>query len=186
MVYPEEIKQEVRNSVSNGLSKIDTSIKFRIPYYTIKDWTRDIKSNYHHYPVELKRQVRNLVRKGVTKSDVARITGLRFVTVSYFTKDIKTRRGNTGLRGKSLEFMKLLVQRGYIISDEVKQLVPCMRTIMKYFPVKKVRFRQRTIWYLPGKEREAMQFFLEKSYKHSLTYNRLNLIRKAFGITEKN
>jgi len=179
--YPEEIKQHVISLVSKGIPKREASRTSGVPYPTVMDWTIDIKRR-RNYPERLKKYVRRLVRKGVPKCDIVKIMGLKRSTVYYFTRDMKGRLGQSGIRGKSLEFMKILVQRGYVMSDEVKESVSDMMTIRKYFPVKRIRADRRSVWVLEGMEREAMEAFLKKSGRRVINYGELGHIRKAFGI----
>jgi len=137
------------------------------------------------YPDALRRKARKLVRAGVPKCEVAGMLGISGMTLCIWTKDMPHAKGNRGVRGRSLELMGLLVRRGYVTSDEVKQSVCCMRTIAKYLPVRRVgvgRVRVTTVWLLPGREREAMEGYLKLAEKHSIGYEELGMIRKTFGI----
>jgi hypothetical protein len=137
------------------------------------------------YPRALVREARTLVRKGVPKCDTAKILGLERSTVYYLTRDMAARRGHPGIRGKSLELVRLLVQRGYVTSGEVKHLVSCMRTIGKYLPVRRVRVgraRVATVWLLPGRERDAMEAYLRLAGRRSIGYEELGMIRRTFGV----
>jgi len=179
--YPEETKQHVISLVSKGIPKREASRTSGVPYPTVMDWTIDIKTR-KNYSEQLKKQARKLVRQGVPKCDIVRIMGLKRSTVYYFTRDMKGRLGQSGIRGKSLEFMRILARRGYVMSDEVKEFVSNMMTVSKYFPVRRVRAGRKSVWVLEGMEREAMEAMLEKMKKRSLSYQKLEMMRKAFGI----
>jgi transposase-like protein len=178
--YPEELRQKVVNMIKDGTPKIEASRINNIPYRTVMGWTLHIKIR-KTYPKQLKNRVRRFVRLGLRKFEVARMLNLNQATVGSWTRDLKES-GNAGIRGSTLNFLKLLVLRGYVMSDEVKQFTSGMRTIKKYFPVRRVRMGGRTVWHLPGKEREAMEAFLRKTGKHSIGYGELGLIRKAFNV----
>jgi hypothetical protein len=99
------------------------------------------------------------------------------------TRDIGGSRGRNGIRGKALQFLRLVVDRGYILSKEVKTMRHCMRTLKKYLPVRRVEmFNNSAVWFLPGREREAMEALLKACNKKSINYSELGRIRRAFGI----
>lgn len=134
------------------------------------------------YPKELKREARRLVKLGLTKRDVSRMKKVNYNTLYTWTNDLVRRKGRFGIRGKSLEFLKMLVDRGYILSKEVKQLVTCMRNLRRHLPIKKVKIKKNVVWYLSGREREAMEAMLKNMGRRSLSYQELGRIRMAFGI----
>ena len=110
------------------------------------------------------------------------IVGVSYSTIILWTPDITTPKGRSGIRGKSLEFLKLLVGRGYVLGKEVKHFASCMRNIKKYLPIKRVDTGRNVIWYLVGREREAMEALLKSMNRRSIGYGELGMIRKAFGI----
>ena len=125
------------------------------------------------------------MRLGLTKRDVSQMLKVKYGTLYTWTKDMKREKGRSGIRGKSLELLGMLVNRGYVLSKEVKHLAICMRTIGKYLPVRRIRIgraRVTTVWLLPGREREAMEAYLKLAGRHSIGYGKLGLIRRTFGV----
>jgi transposase-like protein len=134
------------------------------------------------YPSELKRKARKLVRLGVPKCEVSKMLNINSNTLYIWTKDMVRRKGRFGIRGKSLEFLKLLINRGYVLGKEVSPLVSCMRNMRRHLPIKKVDTGNSVVWFLVGREREAMEAVLESMNKRAIGYPELGRIRKAFGI----
>ncbi len=129
-----------------------------------------------------KRQTKLLVRKGLTKLEASKITGVSYASVIWWTRDIKGRRGNSGIRGTTLKFLKEIVSKGYMFPGGCSQAHMAYYTLTKYFPVKRVKVRETVVFFLEGNERKAMEALLKMLKIRSVGYGELGYVRKAFGI----
>jgi hypothetical protein len=134
------------------------------------------------YPREFKKEVRKLVRLGLTKRDVSRMKKVSYNTLYTWTKDMKKPIGRFGIRGRSLDLLKILIERGYIIPEDQKRLATCARTLKKYLPLRRVKTKKAVVWFLAGRERDAMEGLLKSMGKRSIGYHELGYLRRAFGI----
>lgn len=134
------------------------------------------------YPREMRMKARRLVRTGVPKIEVSKMMGVSYVTIYFWTRGLEGRKGRQYMCGRTLDFLRTIVRRGYILSGEVKEMSSRIRTLGKHLPIRRVRFSNRTVWYLAGREREAMEALLKSMNKKSIGYNELGRMRRAFGI----
>ena len=128
-----------------------------------------------------KREVRRLVRSGLSKADASRIAKVKYQTVILWTSDMHTPRGSRRIAGFTLKILKELVSKGYMFPDDCKAR-SSYKTLSKYFPVKKVETHGMAVIVLEGNERKAMEALLERRDFRSISWQKLNQIRKAFGI----
>lgn len=134
------------------------------------------------YPREIRIKARKLVRMGIPKTDVSKILGVGYITLYMWTRDMRGQRGRNYMSGMTLDFLRTIVRKGYILSSEVKTMTPCMRTLGKYLPIRRVSFLNRTIWFLDGREREAMEGLLKIMNRRVMSYHDLGRMRRIFGI----
>jgi len=134
------------------------------------------------YPSEMRKRARRLVRMGSTKMDVSRMMKVSYNTLYTWTKDLRKRKGQFGIRGRSLELLKILVERGCILSSDEKYLAMRVRTLKKYLPMRRVKIKKNVVWYLAGREREAMEAMMKSMNRMSVSYQELGRMRRVFGI----
>ncbi len=181
--YDPVVKARARAMVSEGILKADVARELGIPSDTVVDWTRDMPLFVRmRYPRKAKLLVRKLAKAGVTKRKISKMANVAYATVVSLTKDIKSKMGRFGIRGKALELLRTLVERGYLLPTDYSQMIGSVRTLKKYLPIKRARVSRAVVWYLQGSERTAMEAMLEKLQRKSIRYDELSRIRQAFGI----
>lgn len=176
--YPDEVRQNVVNLIKNGMPKMNASRKFGISYRTIMDWTSNIRIQTF-YPEYLRERVRRLVRRGLSRWEASKITGVQYNSVVRYAAGIGTGGNRVSIAGATLKLLRELVENGYVFDDKVRSNYITLR---KYFPVRRVESERKTILYLDGNERTALEAFLKKLDWRSVEYQKLACIRKAFGI----
>jgi len=86
--YPRGIKQEARRLITDGQTKSVVSQNLGIPYDTILEWTKDIKTN-KIYPKETREEVRKRIKDGQPKTVVSQSLGISYHTIRSWTRDMK-------------------------------------------------------------------------------------------------
>jgi len=143
---------------------------------------RNISLMSRQYPREVRLRARKLVRMGIPKTEVSKILGVGYITLYLWTRDMKGQGGGNYMSGRTLDFLRIIVKRGYILSNEVREMSNSMRTMSKYLPIRKISFLNRTVWFLGGREREAMEGLLKIMNRRAISYHDLSRMRKLFGI----
>jgi hypothetical protein len=179
--YSDKIRQEVTGLIKSGESKLEASRRFGIPYRTVIEWTFGICIK-KRYPKHLREKVRALVRKGLSKVEASKATGVNYASVLKYTNDIRTCRNAERINGTTLKLLRELVKKGHVFDDKNPVNRTSYKTLKKYFPVKRVKSRRITVFYLDGSERTALEAFLERLNWRSIDYRKLAYIRQAFGI----
>ncbi len=133
-------------------------------------------------PVETIQKIREDVRGGKSKYQVALELDVSFDGVYKNTKDIPNKRiiCNSGIREPTLELLKQLHKKGYIISKGNSSL---LHTLKRHFPeFQLIRIRFQHVCFLKGFEKDALRGFLEKEKHRVVSYHTLAPVCKAFGI----
>jgi len=135
------------------------------------------------YPREIRIRARKLVRMGIPKIEVSKMLGVGYITLYMWTKDMKGKKGRHYMSGMTLEFLRTIVRQGFVLSSrDCSWTSSSMRTMSKYLPIRKISFLNRTVWFLGGREREAMEGLLKIMNRRAISYHELSRMRKLFGI----
>jgi len=133
-------------------------------------------------PVETIQRIREEVLGGKSKYQVALELDVSFDGVYKNTKDIPNKRiiCNSGIRGPTLELLKQLHKKGYLISQGNS---PLLHTLKRHFPeFQLIRIRFQHVCFLKGFEKDALRAFLEKEKHRVVSYHTLAPVCRAFGI----
>jgi hypothetical protein len=133
-------------------------------------------------PVETIQKIREEVLGGKSKYQVALELDVSFDGVYKNTKDIPNKRiiGNSGIRGTTLELLKQLHKKGYIISKGNSSL---LHTLKRHFPeLRLIRIRFQHVCFLKGFEKDALRALLEKEKHRVVSYHTLAPVCRAFGV----
>jgi len=177
-----ETKALLRQQVLNGKSKSQVARDLGITFRTVWNHTKDIHTQ-KVIPKEIKEKIRKEVIGGKSKYQAAKDYNLSRSAVYRFTEDVdgSTSNGWTGIRGKTLDLLQEIVTKGYAYPPRgyVQQRY---RILRKYFPtIRRVTIYGRTIFYLKGKEDEAVRAFLERVNKKIISYQELKQVTEIFG-----
>ena len=177
---PEEIQQIIEN-VRKYNSKLKTARIMGIPYSTVRHHTMDIKIKKGLLEEQIKK-IRKETLTGKTKIQTAKENNISYNMVLKHTGDTPSRfhlGGWTGIRGKSLEILQILIIEGYYICSKGDS--KNYRLLKKYFPtICKVNIYGKTIIFLEDKSNVAIRGFLESINKRKIGYWELEKISKAF------
>jgi len=183
-VIPEKLKKTIRSEVKRCKSKIEVARKFGISYNTVLWVTQDIPfiNKTSEKTIE---KIRMDVLNGKSKTRIARDLKVSANVVWKYTRDLpascnyRYRDGNPGVRGKSLEILKILMNQGYYICEQHD--IKKYRTLKKYFPqIIRAHLYGKSIIFLENKSDEAIRGFLEYTNKRKISSNELEKISKVF------
>jgi hypothetical protein len=143
-----------------------------------------IKNNFtnRHLSPAKKAWIARKIKSGKSKYQIAEELNLSRQSVYYWTKGIPSKNcGWPGIRGKTLDLLKELVTKGFIVpsGENVHQQ---FLTLRKYFPtIYRIRIYNKQIILLKGKEDVAVRAFLENTRKRIISYQELKQVTKVFG-----
>jgi len=166
-----EIQRLLREGVdSKELAKrygVDRSTIYNRPKYGLKA---------QKIPVELKNKVIQAINDGYTKAEAAQMYDLNIGTVTFFTRGINGnhRQGNHIIRLNGIKLLNRLMNDGYLISDFN---VPMVRNLQQKFPLTRcARFKDKTFFYLPGREEETAEAFFREKPDRIISYTAIEEI----------
>lgn len=85
------------------------------------------------------------------------------------------------IRKKGVEHLQRLLQDGCLIENID---LPIARKLCILFPtIQSVRIENKTIYYLKGKEKETLQYYLKKKPEKIISYSKIKQLANQFGIT---
>ena len=178
----QETKALLRQQVLNGKSKSQVARDLGITFRTVWNHTKDIRT-LKVIPKEIKEKIRKDVIEGKSKYQAAKDYNLCRTTVYRLTEDINgTSIGWAGIRGKTLDLLQEIVTKGYAYPPDGGYVQQRYRTLRKYFPtIRRITIYGRTIFYLKGREDEAVRAFLERVNKKIISYQELKQVTEVFG-----
>ena len=134
------------------------------------------------YPKEVIQKIRREVLAGKSKYQVAKEMEIADKVIYYHTRDIPSKNpGRTEIRGKTLELLKELLQKGHINCRS--KCSPNFHTLQKHFPViKRTQIDHKAIYYLEDKNKEALRGFLEDKRSRVINFQDLANMTKIFDV----
>ena len=182
----EEMKQKIRDEVKKGTSRYKVAEMFGVSPPTVYRLTNNLpKCKKNVITEELKRKIRKEVMSGTSRVEIANKMDISAPTVCKFTKDLPDYRGNPGIRGIGLNALNLLLRKGYCIPTNSNHInIGTYRRLKKHgLPVKVARIGNRSVFFLEGREKEAMNALINKLGKSSMSYFHFKQITRLFGLS---
>jgi len=157
----EDIKQ-IQKLLEKGHSPKDLAKKYGVHVSIIY---RRAKYPYQakYIPIEVKNKVLQKINEGYSKAEAAQMYDVPVNTVLGFTKGLPRHKseGNHIIRKGGIEFLKRLMNDGCLISDFV---IATARRLQNHFPmIMSARYKDKTFFYLKGREEETIEAFLGRS-----------------------
>ncbi len=126
----------------------------------------------YEIPTDLKQLIRTLVKEGYTKQEAADMTGENLGTVYRATKDLQIKNNDEGnhiIRREGIILINRLLEEGCIVGDYCVEVV---RKLRERIPsIKHVRFKNRNIFFLPGREQETAEKFFKSLRSKIISYH---------------
>ena len=183
MVYkiPEETIEKLRERMKAGVDAPQVAQELGITTTTVYNYTPDLPRKYRRFSRDQRNEIREKVRNGLSKRDAAKMYNCSLRTIGTITKDVP---GYFGYRNKigteELQLLRRLHIFGFLISGFY---LYAARNLQLQIPmIRSIRIHGKLIFYITGKEKEALHAYIR--YKHSrlLDYRYLNEISKYMGI----
>ena len=133
-------------------------------------------------PVETKNKVIQAIKNGYTKAEAAQMYGLNIGTVYYFTQGIEGYKyqGNHIIRKNGIKLLNGLMNDGYLVSDFN---VPVVRNLQQKFPIiRSARYKDKTFFYLPGREEETIEAFFREKPDRVISYYAIEELSYLLGV----
>lgn len=135
-------------------------------------------------PVELKNKVIKAIDQGYTKAEAAQLCDLNIGTVYNLTRELGINghrtQGNHIVRKNGIKLLNRLMTGGYLISDFNVSVV---RNLQQKFPViRSARYKDKTFFYLPGKEEETIEAFFREKPDRIISYSAIEEISYLLGV----
>ncbi len=134
------------------------------------------------YPQEIIDKIRQEVLTGKSKYRVAKEMGIPFQTIYTHTMDIPNQQFHeTGIQGKSLELLKMLLEEGYVHSNQ--ETHQRLRRLKRYLPmIQRAQIDGKSIYFLDDKNKLALQSMIKTKHSKIISYQELKSISKVFGV----
>ena len=139
-------------------------------------------------PVDIKNKVVKAIKEGYTKAEAAQLCGLNIGTVYNLTRELGINghhtQGNHIVRKNGIKLLNRLMTDGYLISDFN---VPVVRNLQQKFPViRSARYKDKTFFYLPGKEEETIEAFFREKPDRIINYRAIEEMAYLLGVKVSN
>ncbi|MCK5022887.1 MAG: hypothetical protein KAS04_01805 [Candidatus Aenigmarchaeota archaeon] len=183
-----ELKSKIRQKVENGSPRYDVAREFNISPKNVYNWTNDLPKMHcgrRKIPDKTRKKIIKYVESGMPRIEVAKTFGVSTSFVNRLTMDLSKKQGNTGIRGGTLNLLKVLMKDGFYVPkrEDTNQVKRSYRYLKGHVPVKSVIVRNRPVYFMEGKEKEAMKAFLSKTKKTTMSYFNFKKMSSLFGIT---
>jgi DNA-binding CsgD family transcriptional regulator len=170
----------IRECVLKYHSKSEAGRRLGLSMRTVRWYTNDIPVS-RGISSEKREKIRKEAMRGKSKYQVSKDLNISYLTVLKHAKDLPNhpRGGRSGIRGKTLEMLKKLMQDGYIICSP--GYFHNYMTLRKYFPmICKVNAYDKTVIFLEDKSDIATRAFLESLDRRITNYHELKRIINVF------
>jgi len=133
-------------------------------------------------PKETIQKIREEVLKGKSKYQVAKEMKLLESIVYRHTTDLPSiAPGEPCIRGKALEILQQLLNKGYVHSNITTNAV--LRKLKHFFPmIQRTQIEGKAIYYLNDKNKVALCSMMKTKHSKIISYQELKSITKVFGV----
>lgn len=173
--------EHIAKLINEGHDIKDLALKYDVHRSTIYNRCKYLYQS-KKIPVEIKNQVIRAIKDGHTKAEAAQLYGLNIGTVINFTRGIGGYRsqGNHIVRKNGIKLLNRLMNDGYLISDFN---VPVARNLQEKFPViRSARYKDKTFFYLPGREEETIEAFFKEKPDRVISYMAIEEMSYLLGV----
>jgi Mor family transcriptional regulator len=174
--------KEIQELLQQGHDVPELAIKYGVSRSVIY---RRAKDPYiaRGIPLETRNKVIKTIKEGYTKAEAAQIYRLNIGTVYNLTRGIVEghhTQGNHIIRKNGIKLLNRLMTDGYLVSDFV---VSTVRNLQMQFPViKSARYRDKTFFYLPGREEETIEAFFREKPDRIINYRAIEEMAYLLGV----
>ncbi|HEC92007.1 MAG TPA: Hin recombinase [Candidatus Atribacteria bacterium] len=176
----EEI-EKIQQLLEKGYTAKELAKKYGVDRSTIY---RQVKYRYSakRMPLEVKNKIIKKIKEGYTKAEAAQMYNVPLSTVLWFTKGLPSIRheGTHIIRKHGIELLRRLLRDGCLVSNFVPATV---RNLQRHFPmIRSARFKNRTIFYLEGREEETIEAFFRENPSRVINYSSIEELAFLLGV----
>ena len=176
----EDVKQ-IQNQLEKGKSPKKLAEKYGVHISVIY---RRAKYPYQakYVPIDIKNKIIKKIKEGYSKAEAVQMYDIPVNTVLGFTKGLPGHKseGNHILRKNGIELLKRLMNDGYLISDFI---IPTARNLQMHFPmICSARYKDKTFFYLKGREEETIEAFFRKKPDRIINYSTIEELSYLLGV----
>jgi len=178
----DETIEKIRERMKNGANASQVAQEFRISTTTVYTYTKDLPRKHSCIPIEQRDQICDLVRQGHSKREVADLYNRSLRTIQTVTKDIPGYNGYRCTIGEEeIRLLRRLLTYGYLVSDFK---ISTARNLKMQFPmiIHAVRISNKTIFYVKGREKEAIRGYLDSLSIRMFNHALINELCDLFGV----
>lgn len=179
-LFDQDVK-DIKKLLKQGKTTTELAKQYGVCQSTIQKRCKDsLKANAHSLETKLK--VIKKVKEGYSKAEAGLMYGVSPHTVITWTKDIKSYKyaGDHIIRKHGIELLNRLLRDGYLVSDFV---VSTVRGLQKHFPmIKSARFKDKTFFYLSGREEEAVEGYFKEKPDRIISYVAVQKLSNLLGV----
>jgi hypothetical protein len=179
---PEETIEKIRERMKNGADASRVAKEFEITTTTVYTYTRDLPRKHTCIPIEQREIIREMVRQGHSKREVADLYHRSLRTIQMVTKDIPGYYGYRRTLGEEeIKLLPRLLTDGYLVSEFY---ISTARNLKMQFPtiIHSVRISRKTIFYVVGREKEAIKGYLNSLSTRIINHATINELCDLFGV----
>ncbi|MCK4365395.1 MAG: helix-turn-helix domain-containing protein [Thermoplasmatales archaeon] len=177
--------EEIAKLIEEGHQIKDLARNYNVDRSTIYNRCKYLYES-KKIPVETRNKVIKAIKEGYTKAEAAQLYGLNIGTVYNLTRGIEgyKSQGNHILRKNGIKLLNRLMTDGYLISDFN---VPVVRNLQQKFPIiRSARYKDKTFFYLPGREEETIEAFFREKPDRIISYSAIEEMSYLLGVKISN
>lgn len=183
MVYkiPEETIEKLGERMKADVDAPEVAQEFGVSTTTVYMYTKDLPRKYTRVPPDEREEIHEKVRNGYSKREVAKMYHRSLRTIQVITKDIPGYFGyKYAIGSEELQLLRRLLSCGYLISNFYLYAARNLKLQLPF--IRSIRIHGKIIFYLTGKEREALQAYIRNKNSRLIDYSYLNKTSKLMGI----
>jgi len=136
----------------------------------------------------MRNKVIKAIKQGYTKAEAAQLCDLNIETIYNLIRELGINghrtQGNHIVRKNGIKLLNRLMNDGYLISDFNVLVV---RNFQDKFPViRSARYKDKTFFYLPGREKETVEAFFKEKTDQIISYSTIEELSYFLGVKISN
>jgi len=180
-ILTDEDCEQIAKLIDEGHQIKDLAEKYGVDRSTIYNRCKYLYQS-RKISVGTRNKVIKAIQNGHTKAEAAQMYDLNIGTVYNLTRGIEgyKSQGNHIVRKSGIKLLNRLMTDGYLISDFN---VPVVRNLQQKFPIiRTARYKDKTFFYLPGREEETVEAFFREKPDRIISYRAIEEMAYLLGV----
>ncbi|MBI4162698.1 MAG: hypothetical protein HY513_03365 [Candidatus Aenigmarchaeota archaeon] len=175
-----KLKAKIRKEYENGKGRLNLANKYNVSFMTVFKLTVNITSRTaRRLTPQQREQIKQMAMAGVQKSEIMRKMDVSPMVVYNLTKNLPCTKRFRRLYIHDIKLLQNMLKDGYYVSNGKD--VNGWRTLCRYFPVKKVSYNHRIVYFLDDRRELALKGFVS-CLGSVLTYTNFTELARLFGV----